>query len=156
MRREMLTGKKPVTYRFFGSGNFLAAGLAAGVALLAPEFALVLPAAEAAGDASGTFAGDAAGVGVGEDCGDDDGMVSDCSTECDPLITGSERISATSMNEAAAPIVILARMLWVPRGPNAVLDTLLVNSAPASALPGCSSTATTSTRQAKMKMPNNM
>jgi hypothetical protein len=32
--------------------------------------------------------------------------------------------------------VILLRMLCVPRGPKAVLETLLEKSAPASALPG--------------------
>ena len=49
------------------------------------------------------------------------------------------------MNITAAPIVIFANKVWVPRGPNAVLDTLLEKSAPASALPGCKSTATIST-----------
>jgi hypothetical protein len=77
-------------------------------------------------------------------------------TECGPLRAGSERINAISMNVAAAPIVIFARMLCVPRGPNAVLETLLVNNAPASALPGWSNTATTNTKQDAMKMPNNM
>ena len=61
------------------------------------------------------------------------------------MITGSERASAINMNITAAPIVIFANKVWVPRGPNAVLDTLLEKSAPASALPGCKSTATIST-----------
>ena len=62
--------------------------------------------------------------------------VVDCSTECDPVTTGSDSINAISMNAAAAPIVILASTLAVPRGPNAVLETLLEKSAPASDLPG--------------------
>jgi len=40
------------------------------------------------------------------------------------------------MNAAAAPIVIFESNVCVPRGPNAVLDTELEKSAPASALPG--------------------
>jgi hypothetical protein len=57
------------------------------------------------------------------------------------------------MNAAAAPIVILASKLAVPRGPNAVLERLLEKSAPASALPGWSRMTTTSTRQARMNNP---
>lgn len=34
----------------------------------------------------------------------------------------------------------------VPRGPNAELETLLVNNAPASVLPGCSSTVAINTK----------
>ena len=51
-------------------------------------------------------------------------------------MSGSPNVSAINMNAAAAPIVIFARRLAVPRGPKAVLDTLLEKSAPASALPG--------------------
>jgi len=40
------------------------------------------------------------------------------------------------MNAAAAPIVIFARRLAVPRAPKAVLDNVFEKSAPASALPG--------------------
>jgi len=40
------------------------------------------------------------------------------------------------MNAAAEPIVTFAKSVCVPLGPNAVLDTELENSAPASALPG--------------------
>ena len=57
------------------------------------------------------------------------------------------------MKSAAAPMVSLARIVCVPRGPKAVLETLLEKSAPASALPGCNNTATTSTMQVKMKRP---
>jgi hypothetical protein len=57
------------------------------------------------------------------------------------------------MKDAAAPMVIFASNVWVPRGPNAVLDTELENSAPASALPGCSNTARTKTTHARMNNP---
>jgi hypothetical protein len=62
--------------------------------------------------------------------------VVDCNTECDPVTAGNDNINAISMNAAAAPIVIFASTLAVPRGPNAVLETLLEKSAPASDLPG--------------------
>jgi hypothetical protein len=109
-------------------------------------------AALAAGDA----AGDGASVAVGEGCCTGAGWVSgsaDCSTEREPVMAGNESMSASNMNAAQAPIVILLRMLCVPRGPNAVLETLLENSAPASALPGCSNTVTTSTTHESMNSP---
>jgi len=49
---------------------------------------------------------------------------------------GKPSVRAINMNAAAAPIVIFANKLAVPRGPKAVLDSVLENSAPASALPG--------------------
>jgi len=49
----------------------------------------------------------------------------DCKTEWEPVTPGSESIKAKSIKPAAAPIVIFERILAVPRGPNAVLDTLL-------------------------------
>ena len=91
-------------------------------------------------------------------CGGADGVVgcgvSDvyCKTERVPVIAGSDNIRATSMNTMAAPIVIFAKRVCVPRGPNAVLETPLEKSAPASALPGCNSTATTKIMHAKIKM----
>jgi hypothetical protein len=57
------------------------------------------------------------------------------------------------MKAAAAPIVILASKLAVPRGPKAVLERLLENSAPASAFPGCSRILTIKTTQERMKIP---
>ena len=63
--------------------------------------------------------------------------IPDCKTELVPLIAGSESVKAISMKAAAAPIVIFANSVWVPRGPNAVLETELEKSAPASDLPGC-------------------
>ena len=116
--------------------------------------------------ASGLAEGEAAGEGVGEGagvtdaegdaCGDDDEPDPGFNTERDPVIAGCESIKAISMKATAAPIEIFARMLAVPRGPKAVLETLLVNSAPASDFPGCKSTATTSTTQARIKRPYKM
>ena len=55
------------------------------------------------------------------------------------------------MNPAAAPIVIFANRLAVPRGPNAVLEIVFEKSAPASALPGCSRITTTRMMHDRMK-----
>jgi hypothetical protein len=124
----------------------VAAGVvAAGVVVfpVAPELAAPAGAGAVAGDA----AGEAWGVGVGF-CSSSETV---CNTDRCPVIAGRESASATSMKRIAAPIVIFARRVCVPRGPNAVLETLLEKSAPASALPGCSSTATMSTMQDKMK-----
>lgn len=68
-------------------------------------------------------------------------------TETSPLMAGIAKSSAVSIKTAAAPIVILDRTDCVPRGPKAVLEILLVNNAPASALPGCNKTVATRTRQ---------
>jgi hypothetical protein len=105
---------------------------------------------DGAGEASGAKLGpgDACGIGVGVASG-----VVDCNTERVPVTPGSESISAISMNEAAAPIVILARTLAVPRGPKAVLDTLLEKRSPALDLPGCNKMTTTSTTQESMNNP---
>jgi len=126
-------------------GEALSAGLAAGDAAC-----FLSVSTEAAGDAA--FAGATAGVGVvvGVGVGDATGNVSDCRTEREPLIPGSDRVSAINIKAIAAPIVIFARMFCVPRGPKAVLETLLVNKAPASALPGCSSITTIRTAQDKI------
>jgi len=80
----------------------------------------------------------------------------DCKTERVPVNAGSESIKAISMNDAAAPMVILESNVAVPRGPNAVLETELENSAPASDLPGCNSITTTRTMQEKMNNPYNV
>jgi hypothetical protein len=104
---------------------------------------------------NGVGVGEAAAVGegwgVGVDCGASG--TPDCSTELVPLIAGNDNIRAISMNPAAAPIVIFASNVCVPRGPNAVLDTELVNKAPASALPGCNSTTNIKMTQARMNSP---
>jgi hypothetical protein len=57
------------------------------------------------------------------------------------------------MKAAAAPIVILAKILAVPLGPKAVLDKLLEKSAPASAFPGCSRITTIRMKHARIKSP---
>ena len=101
-------------------------------------------------------AGDAAGAGVccaGAGLGVAAGALSgcDCKTDLEPLRSGSPNVSAISMNAAAAPIVIFASRLAVPRGPNAVLDKVFEKSAPASALPGCSRITTTKMIQDRIK-----
>lgn len=93
--------------------------------------------------------GDATGVGVVTGAS----VTPDCKTELPPVSHGSESINAISMKAAAAPIVILASNVCVPRGPNAVLETELVNSAPASALPGCSNMTRIRTTHARMNNP---
>jgi hypothetical protein len=118
----------------------------------------LVAAGEADGEAAGALAGavigavlaagDATGAGVGVASG-----TVDCRTECEPVTPGSESVSANSMKPAAAPIVILDRMLAVPRGPNAVLDTLLENKSPAPDLPGCKSTTITSTTHERINSP---
>lgn len=117
--------------------------------MVAGEAAGFFPASaatDAAGDGVNTVAGatDADGVGDGK------GTVSDCKTERVPFTPGSDNVKAISMNAMAAPIVTFANMFCVPRGPKAVLDTLLVNRAPASALPGCSRITTISTAQERI------
>jgi hypothetical protein len=126
-----------------------------------------VPVGEAACEAAGELIGNAAGatlaagtaLAAGEACGAGVGVASgavDCKTEWLPVTAGNESISAISMNAAAAPIVILERMLAVPLGPNAVLETLLENRSPAPDLPGCNNTTTTSTMQAKINSPYKM
>ena len=99
----------------------------------------------AAGDAAGAAGEDCgAGVGVGVATGALSGT--DCNTDREPLRIGKPSASAININAAAAPIVIFARRLAVPRGPKAVLESVLEKSAPASALPGCKRITITSTR----------
>jgi hypothetical protein len=70
------------------------------------------------------------------------------STDTFPCNAGNEIRKATIIKVAAAAIVIFDRTEAVPRGPNAALETLLVNNAPASVLPGCSNTEPISVMQA--------
>ena len=126
----------PACYFFFvGAGegvNTVEVGTATGAAV--------------EGAACGVAAGVAVGVGI-------DSPIPDCKTELVPLINGSDKQRAISMKAAAAPMVIFASSVCVPRGPKAVLETELENNAPASALPGCNNTATTKTIQARMNSP---
>jgi hypothetical protein len=102
------------------------------------------------GTAAGAAAdGDACGVGVAAG----GSGIPDCRTELVPVMNGSERQSASTMKAAAAPIVTFPKMLCVPRGPNAVLDTELENRAPASAFPGCNKIVSTRMMQARMNNP---
>ena len=93
--------------------------------------------------------GEATGVGVVTGAS----VTPDCKTELVPVSQGSESISAISMKAAAAPMVIFASRVCVPRGPKAVLETELVNKAPASALPGCSKITRTRTTHARINNP---
>ena len=68
-------------------------------------------------------------------------------TETSPRMAGIEINSADSINTIAVTIVILDRTESVPRGPKAVLEILLVKSAPASVFPGCSKILAISTTQ---------
>ncbi len=74
-------------------------------------------------------------------------------TEIFPVSAGIARNKADSMNVVAAMIVTLDKTVAVPRGANAELDTLLVNKAPASVLPGCNRTAAIRVRQERKNIP---
>ena len=108
----------------------------AGVSTRAPWFAL--PAAVFASEAVFVFVGASEVAGVS-------GLLP--STETLPVTAGIARNRADSIKVAAAAIVIFESTVAVPRGANAELETLLVNSAPASVFPGCKRTAATRTRQ---------
>ncbi len=139
---EVISKMLYLLFAFFGALLFVLALLA--FKLVA--FALV------AGTLTGAVAGDGVAVAVGAGVGS---AAVDCRTEREPVSAGSESVSAVSIKRPAAMIVILASKVCVPRGPKAVLDTELVKSAPASALPGCNNTAITSTRHDKMNSPYN-
>ena len=106
--------------------------------------------------ATGDVAGEGATVGctdgVGVASGEDDGA-SDCSTDRVPVTAGNDSINAINMNDTAAPIVIFAKSVCVPRGPNAVLDTLLAKRSPAPDLPGCKRITTISITHDSMNNP---
>ena len=115
------------------------------------------------GDAAGALAGDVAGADVmGTDCCAGAGVGlglatgaagAEDNTDREPESIGKPSASAININAAAAPIVIFASRLAVPRGPNAVLDNVFENNAPASALPGCSNTTTIRITHARMNSP---
>jgi len=102
--------------------------------------------------AVGAAAG-AVGTGVGVAVGSGFSGAPDCKTELSPVIAGKDRDKASNMNPAAAPIVIFDKIVCVPRGPNAVLETELENNAPASALPGCNRTVIIKITQARINSP---
>ena len=76
------------------------------------------------------------------------GVSAPLNTETFPVRAGIEISKAESMNTMAAAIVNFESTEAVPRGPNAALDTLLVNKAPASVFPGCNKTAAIKTMHA--------
>ncbi len=57
-------------------------------------------------------------------------------TETSPVNAGIAKSRAESIKQVAAPMVSFDKTVAVPRGPKALLETLLVKSAPASVLPG--------------------
>ena len=77
-------------------------------------------------------------------------------TETLPVKAGIARKRADNMNVVAAMIVTLDKTVAVPRGANAELETLLVNNAPASVLPGCNRTAAISVRHERKNIPYKM
>jgi len=77
-------------------------------------------------------------------------------TETLPVSAGIASKRADNINVVAAAIVTFESTVAVPRGLKAELDTLLVNKAPASVLPGCSKTAATSTRHERKNIPYKM
>ena len=112
-----------------------------------------------AGDDAGAVAGDVAGTLAGACCvGFGLGLATgaagaDCNTDREPVRIGKPSASAININATAAPIVIFASRLAVPRGPNAVLDSVFENNAPASALPGCSKITTIRIKHDRMNSP---
>ena len=74
-------------------------------------------------------------------------------TETLPVKAGIASNNAESMKTDAAPIVIFERTVAVPLGLSAELETLLVNKAPASVLPGCNRTAATRTMHDRKNNP---
>jgi hypothetical protein len=74
-------------------------------------------------------------------------------TDTFPVKAGIASNNAESMNIVAAPIVTFDKTVAVPRGAKAELETLLVNNAPASVLPGCNKTAATRTKHERKNNP---
>ena len=128
--------------------NYLLAGAFAGT-----EFDSVVPGAAAFALVSGAVFALAAGALELELAGASAGASGfEERTETFPFIAGIEISKAMRKNTTAAPIVSLDKTVAVPRGPNAELEILLVNNAPASVLPGCSRTAATRTTQEIIKI----
>ncbi len=94
---------------------------------------------------SGVFAL-ALAIGASEIAGTSAGAVAGASstlpgrTDAVPLRAGIDISNADTINSAAAAIVIRDKTEAEPRGAKAELETLLVNKAPASVLPGCNRT----------------
>ncbi len=73
-------------------------------------------------------------------------------TDTFPVRAGIDNKRADTINNPAAAIVTFDKIVAVPRGASAELETLLVNNAPASVLPGCSKTAAISTMHERKKI----
>jgi len=116
------------------AGAVFAGALAAGATVFAAGASVFAAGAAVFALASVETAAGAAGVSAGAS-----GLLE--STETLPVRAGIESRSADSIKRIAAVIVSFDSTVAVPRGLNAELDTLLVNNAPASVLPGCSNTA---------------
>ena len=116
-------------YLLAGGAAFAASEAAsvAGVSIRAPVFAFVL--AEFASAFEFETAGGSAGA-----AGASASLLS--STDTLPLKAGIDIIKADNIKIVAAAIVTFESTEAVPRGPNAELEMLLVNNAPASVLPG--------------------
>lgn len=74
-------------------------------------------------------------------------------TETLPVSAGIASSNADNIKVDAAIIVTFDKTVAVPRGARAELETLLVNKAPASVLPGCKRTAATRIKHDKKKIP---
>ena len=154
------------SYFFAGAfaGAFLAGALAAGLSVsdaaaftgaafagtALPGAAAVLALASAAGAAVLAFAS-AVFVFASVVVAGASGLL--LRTDVLPVKAGIASSRADSINVVAAVIVTFDNTVAVPRGLKAELDTLLVNKAPASVLPGCSKTAAISTRHERKKIP---
>jgi len=100
-----------------------------------------------------TLTGDGATEGAGTGVAAGAAGAYDCSSDRVPVTAGNDNVNAINMKAAAAPMVIFDKTLAVPRGPKAVLDTLLENRSPAPDLPGCKSITTISITHDNMNNP---
>lgn len=130
-------------YLFAGAGPAVLAG---GTAAFA--FVSVAAGADVLAFASDVFALDVGDAGASTGAS---GLLE--STETLPFSAGIANSSADNIKVVAATMVTFERTVAVPRGLNAELETLLVNNAPASVLPGCSKTAATRTMQERKNTP---
>lgn len=124
--------------------------LNASVAGVSIKLLLLSVAVFVAGLGTTVFASVAAGASAGVSTGAS-GLVE--RTETFPVKAGIARKRADNINVVAAAIVSFDNTVAVPRGLNAVLDTLLVNNAPASVFPGCNKTDAISTRHERKNNP---
>ena len=129
---------------------FAALSLNASVAGVSIRLLLLFAAGSVAGLGTTVFASVAAGASAGVSIGAS-GLLD--KTEIFPVKAGIARKRADSINVVAAAIVSFDKTVAVPRGLKAVLDTLLVNNAPASVFPGCSKTDAIRTRHERKNIP---